>query len=114
MCIPPNGHTLAQELCTLPRISNGVLGEREEPSMYPKQIQIWSDVDSLQEKKKHSHFLDMTKYKILLALLSIVVLTCIAEAQGQKSFSGFSTGSSDGICKTLVETQGYTCEEHKV
>ncbi|TKY47924.1 Triacylglycerol lipase 2 [Spatholobus suberectus] len=57
----------------------------------------------------------------VVRLLSIVLL-CITTAQGRKNFhpnSEWSTSSSvinhvDGICQTMVETQGYTCEEHMV
>ncbi|KAK2442547.1 triacylglycerol lipase [Trifolium repens] len=48
------------------------------------------------------------------------ILTCITIAQGKntfyttKFFSTSSLVSNDGICKTLVETQGYACEEHTV
>ncbi|XP_054818020.1 triacylglycerol lipase 2-like [Prosopis cineraria] len=61
--------------------------------------------------------------KILLTLLSIF-LVCILEAQGRKSLYSmngkdelpvfFPSDHSDGICKSMVETQGYKCEEHKV
>ncbi|CAL5192864.1 unnamed protein product [Lathyrus oleraceus] len=57
---------------------------------------------------------------ILLNLIPIFLL-CITIAQGRKTlhtsheFSASSLVSTkDGICKTMVETQGYTCEEHKV
>ncbi|AES80482.1 triacylglycerol lipase-like protein [Medicago truncatula] len=50
-----------------------------------------------------------------------IVLICITIAQGRKALNTnneFSASSlvnnDDGICKSMVETQGYTCEEHKV
>jgi lysosomal acid lipase/cholesteryl ester hydrolase len=49
-----------------------------------------------------------------------ILFTCITIAQGKntfyttKNFSTSSLVSNDGICKTLVETQGYACEEHTV
>ncbi|CAJ1958137.1 unnamed protein product [Sphenostylis stenocarpa] len=54
-------------------------------------------------------------------LLSIVLL-CITAAQGRKTLhishkwltSYPVINGIDGICKTMVETQGYTCEEHQV
>jgi len=53
-------------------------------------------------------------------LFSIVLLS-ITIAQGRKTlntsneFSAWSlVNNDDGICKSMVETQGYTCEEHKV
>jgi lysosomal acid lipase/cholesteryl ester hydrolase len=55
----------------------------------------------------------------VISLLSILLL-CITIAQGRKTlytsndFSASSLNTNDGICKTMVETQGYTCEEHKV
>jgi lysosomal acid lipase/cholesteryl ester hydrolase len=55
----------------------------------------------------------------VISLLSIL-LFCITIAQGRKTlytsndFSASSLNTNDGICKTMVETQGYTCEEHKV
>jgi len=49
-----------------------------------------------------------------------IVLLCITIAQGRKTLNTgneFSASSllnnDDGICKIMVETQGYTCEEHK-
>jgi len=56
----------------------------------------------------------------VIGLFSIVLL-CITIAQGRKALNTineFSASSlvnnDDGICKSMVETQGYTCEEHKV
>ncbi|XP_020211098.1 triacylglycerol lipase 2 [Cajanus cajan] len=57
----------------------------------------------------------------VVSLFSIVLL-CITAAQGRKTFhlnnewptSYALINDVDGICKTMVETQGYTCEEHKV
>jgi len=56
----------------------------------------------------------------VVGLFSIVLL-CITIAQGRKTLNTsneFSASSlvnnDDGICKSMVETQGYTCEEHKV
>lgn len=55
----------------------------------------------------------------IVSLISILVL-CITTSQGRntlKTAHEFSTSSlvtNNGICKTMVETQGYTCEEHKV
>ncbi|KAK7327223.1 hypothetical protein VNO80_31588 [Phaseolus coccineus] len=52
-----------------------------------------------------------------------LVLLCMAPAQGRKTptlHNQSLTSNSvihdyvDGICKTMVEAQGYTCEEHKV
>ncbi|KAI9084649.1 hypothetical protein K1719_033431 [Acacia pycnantha] len=46
---------------------------------------------------------------MLLTLLSISIVVCVS------SLHGFSTSSSDdGICKSMVETQSYACEEHTV
>jgi len=48
------------------------------------------------------------------------LLLCMAAAQGRKTPSLHNHLTSNpviddyGICKTMVETQGYTCEEHKV
>lgn len=56
---------------------------------------------------------------ILVSLISIV-LFCITVAQGRKTLhttneiSASSLVTNDDICKSMVETQGYTCEEHKV
>lgn len=63
----------------------------------------------------------VSTHTVVVSLISIV-LFCIAPAQGRKTLhisNGFSqsspvTNEYDGICKTIVETQGYTCEEHKV
>jgi len=47
----------------------------------------------------------------VVSLFSIVLL-CITIANG---FSASSlVNNDDGICKSMVETQGYKCEEHKV
>ncbi|XP_050884898.1 triacylglycerol lipase 2 [Lathyrus oleraceus] len=58
---------------------------------------------------------------VTISFFSIVLLICITvSAQGRKSlhttneFSANSLVTNDGICKTLVETQGYKCEEHTV
>ncbi|XP_024633589.2 triacylglycerol lipase 2 [Medicago truncatula] len=57
--------------------------------------------------------------RVLISLISLVLL-CITTTQGRKTlyttndFSTFSPVTGDGICKTLVEPQGYPCEEHKV
>lgn len=61
--------------------------------------------------------------KICLILLSLL-LACITVAKGRKSLyslnskdevpSVFRSTDGDGICKSMVETQGYKCEEHKV
>lgn len=57
----------------------------------------------------------------VLSLFSIVLLWMIT-AEGRKTlhlnnewltFSPF-INDIDGVCKTMVETQGYTCEEHEV
>ncbi|KAE9602118.1 putative triacylglycerol lipase [Lupinus albus] len=53
----------------------------------------------------------------VVSLFSIIVLLSITETQGRNAYNEFqapSPDSNDGICKTMVETQGYTCEEHKV
>ncbi|KAL2331049.1 hypothetical protein Fmac_018630 [Flemingia macrophylla] len=58
---------------------------------------------------------------VVIGLFSIVLL-CIAAAQGRKTLHLTNEWLTsypvihdiDGICKTMVETQGYTCEEHKV
>ncbi|CAI8613338.1 unnamed protein product [Vicia faba] len=57
---------------------------------------------------------------VQVSLISILLL-CITIAQGRETLhtsNQFSASSlvnnDDGICKTMVETQGYTCEEHKV
>ncbi|XP_014621646.1 triacylglycerol lipase 2 [Glycine max] len=57
----------------------------------------------------------------VVSLFSIVLL-CITAAQGRKRLhlnnerltSYPVINDIDGICKTMVETQGYTCEEHQV
>jgi lysosomal acid lipase/cholesteryl ester hydrolase len=55
----------------------------------------------------------------IVSLISILLL-CITIAQGRKAlyttneFSASSPIINDGICKNIVEIQGYTCEEHKV
>ncbi|KAK2396133.1 triacylglycerol lipase [Trifolium repens] len=55
----------------------------------------------------------------IVSLISIL-LFCITVAQGRKAlytineFSASSPVINDGICKNIVEIQGYTCEEHKV
>lgn len=53
-----------------------------------------------------------------ISLISILLICITAAAQERKSFSNnfsaLSQVNGDGICKTLVETQGYKCEEHKV
>ncbi|RDX70564.1 Triacylglycerol lipase 2, partial [Mucuna pruriens] len=59
--------------------------------------------------------------RTVLSLFSIVLL-CITAAQGRKTLhlnNEWLTpypviNEIDGICKTMIETQGYTCEEHKV
>ncbi|XP_061355410.1 triacylglycerol lipase 2-like [Gastrolobium bilobum] len=56
---------------------------------------------------------------IAVFLFSLVLL-CITAAQGRKTLypnnelPASSPVTNDGICKTMVDTQGYTCEEHKV
>lgn len=60
-------------------------------------------------------------FNTAVSLFSIVLL-CITAAQGRKRLhlnnerltSYPVINDIDGICKTMVETQGYTCEEHKV
>ncbi|CAK8566955.1 unnamed protein product [Lathyrus sativus] len=58
--------------------------------------------------------------KVSISFLSILLICITVSAQGRKSiykaneFSANSLVSNDGICKTLVETQGYKCEEHTV
>ncbi|CAI8597840.1 unnamed protein product [Vicia faba] len=58
--------------------------------------------------------------KVRFSLISILLICITALAQGRKSlytrndFSANSLVTNDGICKTLVETQGYKCEEHTV
>ncbi|KAL8478217.1 hypothetical protein ACS0TY_030204 [Phlomoides rotata] len=49
---------------------------------------------------------------LILSLLSFTVFA----AGGRTKLPGSpkSSDSADGICKSMVETQGYTCEEHKV
>lgn len=53
-------------------------------------------------------------------LLICITVSISVSAQGRKSlyttneFSANSLVTNDGICKTLVETQGYKCEEHTV
>ncbi|KAK7393830.1 hypothetical protein VNO78_22394 [Psophocarpus tetragonolobus] len=57
----------------------------------------------------------------VVSLLSIFLL-CITAAQGRKTrhlnnewLTSYPVlNDIDGICKTMVETQGYTCEEHQV
>ncbi|KAI4305728.1 hypothetical protein L6164_029076 [Bauhinia variegata] len=49
---------------------------------------------------------------IMISLVSVLVL-CISAAEGRKTLHPIN-GEADGICKTLVERQGYTCEEHTV
>jgi len=55
----------------------------------------------------------------IVSLISILVL-CITTSTGRKTLNTtreLSTSSlitNNGICKTMVETQGYTCEEHKI
>jgi len=56
---------------------------------------------------------------VLVSLISIV-LFCITVTQGRKTLhttneiSASSIVTNDDICKSMVETQGYKCEEHKV
>lgn len=59
--------------------------------------------------------------KVGITLISVLLLcTAAAAAQGRKllhttnEFSAYSPITNDGICKTLVEKQGYKCEEHTV
>ncbi|KAH1189743.1 Triacylglycerol lipase 2 [Glycine max] len=60
-------------------------------------------------------------FNTAVSLFSIVLL-CITAAQGRKTLhlnnewltSFPDINDIDGICKTLVETQGYSCEEHQV
>lgn len=65
-----------------------------------------------------NHIVNMAS-TILVSLISIV-LFCITVAQGRKTLhttnviSASSLVTNDDICKSMVETQGYTCEEHKV
>ncbi|XP_020203373.1 triacylglycerol lipase 2 [Cajanus cajan] len=55
-------------------------------------------------------------------ILFSIVLLCITATQGRKTLHQNNewltsypvVDDIDGICKTMVETQGYTCEEHKV
>ncbi|KAK7306901.1 hypothetical protein VNO77_44862 [Canavalia gladiata] len=55
----------------------------------------------------------------IVSLISLV-LFCITATQGRKTLQANNEGqtlspfNSDGMCKTMVETQGYACEEHKV
>lgn len=63
----------------------------------------------------------VSTHTVVVSLISIV-LFYIAAAQGRKTLhtnneffaSSPVTNNYDGICKTIVETQGYTCEEHTV
>ncbi|XP_054817729.1 triacylglycerol lipase 2-like [Prosopis cineraria] len=55
----------------------------------------------------------MPRSNILFALLFIVLLG-LSEAPGRRSLYAFASSSSDGICKSMIETQGYPCQEHKV
>ncbi|KAK2388479.1 triacylglycerol lipase [Trifolium repens] len=54
-----------------------------------------------------------------VSLISLV-LFCSTASHGRKTLyttkeiSASSLIINDGICKTMVEIQGYTCEEHKV
>ncbi|XP_019450658.1 PREDICTED: triacylglycerol lipase 2-like isoform X1 [Lupinus angustifolius] len=57
----------------------------------------------------------------VVSLFSIIVLLSITastekrkEVNAYNEFHAPSPDSNDGICKTMVETQGYTCQEHKV
>ncbi|KAI9090130.1 hypothetical protein K1719_028826 [Acacia pycnantha] len=61
--------------------------------------------------------------KIFLSTFLSIFLVCISEVQGRKSLyslngkdevPSFFRSDSDGICKSMVDTQGYKCEEHKV
>ncbi|QHO36912.1 Triacylglycerol lipase [Arachis hypogaea] len=52
----------------------------------------------------------MSMMNMILASQLLVFFICvIAEAHARKTLY-----TDDGICKRMVETQGYTCEEHKV
>jgi len=68
--------------------------------------------------ERHNHIVKMAS-RVLISFISIVLL-CISATQARKTlyttndFSAFSPVTGDGICKTLVEPQGYPCEEHKV
>jgi len=59
----------------------------------------------------------VSTHTIVVGLISIV-LVFIAPVQGRKTLHTYNEFSAindyDGICKTIVEKQGYTCEEHKV
>ncbi|KAH1051606.1 hypothetical protein GLYMA_08G167700v4 [Glycine max] len=59
----------------------------------------------------------------VVSLSSIVLLCTITAVQGRKTLHHLNNewltsysviNDIDGICKTMVETQGYTCEEHQV
>ncbi|KAI4308410.1 hypothetical protein L6164_031489 [Bauhinia variegata] len=49
----------------------------------------------------------------IITFLSVFVL-CISAAEGRKTLNAINGEVDDGICKSIVETQGYKCEEHKV
>ncbi|XP_020230330.1 triacylglycerol lipase 2 [Cajanus cajan] len=59
---------------------------------------------------------------IVVCLFSIIIFLCTTAAQGRQNFhpnnewptSSLVTNQDGGICQTIVETQGYTCEEHQV
>lgn len=49
--------------------------------------------------------------------LLILLLIFVAMGDGARTKMPTSLDTRrvvDGICKTMIETQGYTCEEHKV
>ena len=59
--------------------------------------------------------------KSTLTSVVLVILFCgsAVGTRPKKLFStkiqdGVSAATDDGICKLMVETQGYTCEEHTV
>ena len=44
----------------------------------------------------------------ILLLAALLCVSAVAES------TKLSRNSHDGICKTMVETRGYVCEEHQV
>ncbi|KAI4305730.1 hypothetical protein L6164_029078 [Bauhinia variegata] len=48
----------------------------------------------------------------VITLLSLVV--CFVAAEGRKTLKSKISAKDEGLCKSLIASQGYKCEEHKV
>jgi hypothetical protein len=59
-----------------------------------------------------------TVFSIILVILfcgsAVGTRTRLLSVKGQDGMSAMAPVASDGICKAMVQRQGYVCEEHTV